>query len=562
MRHWALKLSAILTLPGGLTFAQSVCDGVSQVNTTNLARVPVVTGLIHYPLLVTAPPGDPSRIFVVAQEGQIQIKRRGDPPHLYTNFVDLDPVVLSGGEQGLLGLAFDPDFQQNGLFYVAYTRFLDGYKIVARYSTYDGNPDSLGDPWSETILLEIHQPVLNHNGGHIAFGPDGYLYVATGDGGGGGDQFGLCGNGQNQNVLLGKILRIDPGGTSGLSPDCSLTSGPYTIPADNPLADGPGGKCDEIWSYGLRNPWRFDFDPANGDIYIGDVGQGCWEEINYAAGTPNCVGGANVGGACASDVDCPGSTCGPGGENYGWRQMEGAHCYNPDQGCDPMTAADCLPPCNDPSLKIPVHDYVHDSACASVTGGIVYRGCRLPDFAGTYFYGDYCAGSVHSLDVVGGAATNLQDWTAELGSGLEMGLSSFGEDAQGEIYITDWHGSVYKLVPPLADMEVSGLGAGEQFRLDRRGLWTWEDLQFSSDHPISAYRVYRADVLDGVVDAGEVFNCIHSSTSPSWPPAGDPTQPSPGQLFAYVVTALNSLGEESSPGGDPELTLSPAPCSP
>jgi hypothetical protein len=558
MRRLALA-ALVLLVWGSRARAQSVCQGVSPVETTRVARVPVVTGLLHYPALVVAPPGDTSRIFVVELEGHIQVKRRGDPPHLYTTFMDMSGSVMFGGERGLLGFAFDPDFERNGTFYVAHSRAFVGTKLVSRYRTFDGDPDNMGDLSSETVLMEIENNFQNHNGGHLAFGPDGYLYHATGDGGGGGDPWGPCGNGQNRSVLLGKILRIDPRSASGLAPDCALMPGPYTIPPDNPFADGPGGECDEIWSYGLRNPWRFDFDPANGDLYIGDVGQNCWEEINYAASASHCLTGASRGAPCASDDDCPGSRCGPGGENYGWRQMEGAHCFD-FTGCDPSSAADCSPPCMDPSLQLPVHDYPHVTGCASVTGGLVYRGCRMPQLAGTYFFGDYCEGTVHSLEMVGGVATGLQDWTEELGAGLEASLSSFGRDAQGEIYVTDLDGVVYKLVPPLSDMEVSGLGTSAPFHL--ADPWTWEDLHYASDHPVHSYRVYRADVLDGVYGAGEVFHCVHEGLAPSWPPAGDPALPPPGKLFAYVITAVNPEGEESSPGGNPEHLLTTSPCPP
>src|SRR5262245_22273464 len=319
------------------------------------------------------------------QNGVIRELARGDQPTASTVFLDIDARVGSNGdEQGLLGLAFDPQFTSNGYFYVSYTRTADGDNIVSKFRTVGGNPKAPGDPNSERILYRIDDTESNHNGGWMSFGPDGLLCIAQGDGGGGGDAHGLCGNGQNLQSMLGKIIRIDPRGGFGVQPDCGLEAGPYNIPPGNPFADGPGGACDEIWAYGLRNPWRNSFDTATGDIYIGDVGQGCWEEIDWSAGG------------------------GHGGENYGWRLFEGRHCYNSAQGCQATSSPiGCGPACSDPlpsgdplpnGTRQPIWDYSSSvgSACA-VTGGYVYRGCRMPAFRGTYFYGDYCAGTVSSL---------------------------------------------------------------------------------------------------------------------------------------------------------------------
>jgi hypothetical protein len=312
------------------------------------------------------------------------------------------------------------------------------------------------------------------------------------------------------------------------------------------LANGAGAPCDEIWAFGLRNPWRPSFDSENGDLYIGDVGQGCWEEVDWTPGTST------------------------GGENYGWRNFEGRHCYNASQGCNAIASADsCAPTCSDPvptgdpvpnGTTLPIWDYFSNNGPCTVIGGYNYRGCRMPNFHGVYFYGDYCAGTVLSFRQVGGVATNHQTWTTELGAGLPFGLTSFGTDAQGELYIIDRDGIVYMVLPTIPNFEVSGIGAADMLLLDKSGDWTWEDLQYSSRQPVASYRVYRADIADGVFDLGETFNCVRTSATPSWPGGGDPAIPDPDRMFAYVVTALNGTGGQTSPGGSPVRTLGVASC--
>ncbi len=519
----------------------SVCDGVSEATNTTLQRVVVATGLSSV-LLATAPPADTDRVFLVEQGGRIRFIQRGSTnPAVHTLFLDISTRVLASGEQGLLGLAFDPDFADNGFFYVHYARAGDGANIVSRFGTLDGTPNTNGDPASERVLLRIPTLETNHNGGWLGFGPDGYLYIAIGDGGGSGDPHGTCGNGQSLTTLLGKMLRIDPRGGPGRAPDCGLDPGPYTIPMSNPLDNGAGGTCDEIWAYGLRNPWRPSFDRGTGDFYIADVEQNCWEEINWA------------------------SVASTGGENYGWRQFEGRHCYAASQGCAATTSpAGCgpscsdLPPVGDPlpnGTTLPVWDYDHGSGC-SVTGGYVYRGCRMPNIRGQYFYGDLCASSVRSFEVVGGVATNHRDWTSSIGGVGD--ILSFGEDAQGEHYICNGD-TVYKIVPPLGSLEVSGNGAGSALLSSASGDWTWEDLFYTAAIPISSYRVWRADIADGWFDVGELFECVFTTAAPGWS-GGDPEQPSPGAWFAYVVTAVDAAGNQTSPGGTPPRSLSTAPC--
>ena len=544
IRRLGPAIVAHVTLLGLFAPVRAVdCTGVAPVSNTSLTAVPVVTGLPGRPLFVTAPPNDTTRIFVVEQDGFIRIKKRGDPPDRFGTFLDISTVVQathtpSLNEMGLLGLAFDPDYAANGFFYVDYTEGpLSGpwSTVVARYSVMAGDPDA-ADPDSEVRLLRFAQPQANHNGGQVQFGPDGHLYVSTGDGGGANDQgsgHAVCGNGQSLGTLLGKILRIDVRGTApaGLNPDCGGTSADYRVPADNPFADGPGGRCDEVWAYGLRNPWRSAFDAANGDLYIADVGQNCYEEVNY------------VPAAQAA------------GRNYGWRAMEGKHCFNPSMATNCFASAvTCTgsPACMDPSLTQPVLEVSHAEGVCSITGGQVYRGCLMPDFSGTYFFGDFCAGFVKSFRVAGGQITDEQTWTDAVAPGgvLVNSLTSFGQDAQGEVYITDRDGTVLRILPLFTDLEVSGKGAAEPFHLDA-DAWRWEDLQASTTHPVDHYRIYRGR-------PGGVFSCIFTTPVPEWT-GGDPALPSTGTVLAYVVTAISPGGEETH-GVLPPQSLDPAGC--
>ena len=348
----------------------------------------ILTGL-SAPVDLQAPPGDTARIFIVEQTGRIRIARNGvlDP----RPFLDVSALVSQGGEQGLLGLAFHPQYATNGRFFVHYTDVSGNTRLAGYHVSSD--PDSANP--AATPILSVTQPFANHNGGQIAFGPDGFLYMALGDGGSGGDP---QGNGQSLATLLGKILRLDVNGAS-----------PYATPATNPFTS-QGGKRGEIWSYGLRNPWRFSFDFATGAMWIGDVGQGAWEEI---------------------DVE-PAAT---GGRNYGWNRMEGNHCYPPGSGCDTT------------GLTRPRLEYDHGSGC-SVTGGYVYRGAALPELAGTYFYGDFCTGLIRSARLGPGGALETHDWTGVLrrATGGPMAqLSSFGLDGKGELYLLLLNGEIYRL---------------------------------------------------------------------------------------------------------------------
>jgi glucose/arabinose dehydrogenase len=332
----------------------------------------LVLGGLNRPVDIQPAYDGSGRLFIIEKPGYIRVYENGQL--LETPFLDInDRVNDNSNEMGLLGLAFHPDYEQNGYFYVNYTGS-GGHTHISRFQA-SGNT---ADPNSEQVLLTIQQPFPNHNGGGAAFGPDGYLYLGLGDGGAAGDPFK---NGQNTFSLLGKILRID------------VNSGdPYAIPADNPFGT-------EVWAYGLRNPWRISFDRANGDLWIGDVGQGTWEEIDYIpAGS----------GA---------------GANFGWSIMEGSHGYDDEA---------------QPGLLLPAVEYSHDYGC-SVTGGYVYRG-SMTEWNGIYLYGDYCTGFIW------GALPSNGVWQNELLFQTGSNINTFGVDEAGEIYLAGDNGNIYKLI--------------------------------------------------------------------------------------------------------------------
>ncbi|MBL8898564.1 MAG: PQQ-dependent sugar dehydrogenase [Planctomycetes bacterium] len=353
------------------------------------------------PIWCGSPPGDERRIFIAEQSsGLIRVLRDG--VLLPTPFVTVTNIASTGGERGLLGMTFHPRYATNGYFYVNYTRSGDGATLVDRY-TVSNNPDLAVASSRVTILGPIAQPFSNHNGGQIAFGHDGYLYIGMGDGGATGDPSCYA---QNCSSLLGKMLRIDV--------DSSF---PYAIPTTNPFF-GSTTCRQEIWSLGLRNPWRWSFDRLTGDLYIGDVGERGVEEIDFQ----------------------PRASL--GGENYGWKIMEGNNCYS-NTACQPQT-----PACSAVAITRPIHTYTRTSGCA-VTGGVVYRGCAIPDLRGTYFFGDNCSSAIWSFRY-SGSVTQLQSRTTELAPGGGLGIGApvhFGEDARGEILIIDYSGEVFKIVP-------------------------------------------------------------------------------------------------------------------
>jgi glucose/arabinose dehydrogenase len=350
----------------------------------DVALQPIATGLSQPVALTHA--GD-TRLFITEQTGTIRIY---DALGLRaTPFLDIRSIVLSGGERGLLSVAFHPRYRDNGLFFVYYTG-RDGNNNVARYNV-SSDPDR-ADAASGTILLTIPHPnFANHNGGQLQFGPDGYLYIGTGDGGSAGDP---NNNAQNLSQLLGKILRIDVDHGS-----------PYAIPPSNPFAQRAGAR-GEIWAYGVRNPWRFSFDRITGDLWIADVGQDAFEEVDFQPATSI------------------------GGENYGWRKMEGQHCYNPSSNCI------------DAGVTFPVLEYSHAGGACSITGGYRYRGSQIPSLQGAYLFGDYCSGKIW------GATQTATSWTSNTLLTTALSISSFGEDISGELYVMDVaKGIVYKIAP-------------------------------------------------------------------------------------------------------------------
>jgi glucose/arabinose dehydrogenase len=361
---------------------------------------PVVTGLSS-PVDITHAGDGSGRLFIILQGGRIVIfdgVQILSPP-----FLDITSLVSSGGERGLLGAAFHPNYVGNGFFYVSYTDAA-GDSVIARYSvSLDPNR---ADPTSGVILLTIPQPFSNHNGGQLHFGPDGYLYIGIGDGGSGGDP---QNNGQDLGTLLGKILRID------------VDSGfPFAVPADNPFV-GVGGAREEIWSYGLRNPWRFSFDRLTGDMFIGDVGQNSWEEVDFQPANST------------------------GGENYGWRLMEGNSCFNPAINC------------NNGTLTLPILVYDHSVGC-SVTGGYLYRGSKNPNLNGLYLYGDFCSGLIW-----GAQEDGLGGWNTTVLLDTNFSISTFGEDESGEIYfahLSATDGTIYQVVQSTSSTNSASASSG------------------------------------------------------------------------------------------------------
>jgi hypothetical protein len=352
------------------------------------ARLQLIASGLSLPLYLTAPPGDGSRLFVVEQTGTIRIVKDGTL--LPTAFLDVSAQVLASGEQGLLGLAFYPDYAATGRFVVHYTDTAGNTRLSSFRVSSD--PD-VADVTSEQVILTADQPFSNHKGGQVTFGPDGFLYLGLGDGGSSGDP---QGRGQDLSDLLGSILRIDVQ---------SETS--YTVPTDNPFVE-QAGASPEVWSYGLRNPWRFSFDRATGDLYIADVGERTLEEIDVASAAEGAGRGIN----------------------YGWNRMEGSRCFGAAQ-------------CDQNGLVLPTLEYGHNQGC-SITGGHVYRGSAIPALQGMYFFADYCQGWVRSLRYSGGVATEVTEWPTLRPGGLVM---SFGEDAVGEVYVMTANGGVFKIIP-------------------------------------------------------------------------------------------------------------------
>ena len=389
-----LALSAAALLAGATVRAQDAVQTPPFDAAAFALDLEAVADGFERPVHV-ADPGDGSgRLFVVEQQGRVRIVRDGEAlPEPFLDIVDL--VNSDGNEQGLLSIAFHPDYAANGTFFVGYTATATGDSVgdntVARYRVAADDPDR-ADPVSGEVLLAVSDRYANHNGGLVLFGPDGRLYVGFGDGGSQGDPHG---NGQNTEALLGKILRLDVDNADG--------DRPYAIPTDNPLADGGG--APEVWAFGLRNPWRFSFDRATGDLYIADVGGGQFEEV---------------------DVEPAG---GAGGANYGWNIMEGPACREDDE-------------CDGAGLVLPVAAYDHSQGNA-ITGGYVYRGEAIPTLQGVYLYADFGSGLLWGLgrDAAG-------EWATAEPIDTGLNISSFGEDEAGEVYATAFDGTLYRVIAP------------------------------------------------------------------------------------------------------------------
>ena len=394
----AMTIAASLPSPVAASASQATVAGGTAAPaapaalTSTSVKLTVVTSAVSQPVLAIGARDGTGRLFIVEKTGKIRIVKGGSL--LATPFLDLSASVSKGGEQGLLGLAFHPSYKTNRKLYVNYTD-RSGNTVVREFRASTTNPDRVAGSTGRTII-RIAQPYANHNGGMIAFGRDGYLYIGMGDGGSGGDPGNRA---QSTSTLLGKMLRINVNGRT--------STRNYTIPSSNPYVGRTGR--DEIWQRGLRNPWRFSFDRANGNLWIGDVGQNKYEEVDRAVRT----------------------TTGPGrGINWGWRVMEGFHCYRPATGCSTS------------GKKKPLLEYSHASngRCA-VTGGYVYRGKAIPALAGWYVYGDYCSGEVWAVP---GTASSKPTPVRLLGTGSGRLVAGFGQDDAGELYLCDLNGTVYR----------------------------------------------------------------------------------------------------------------------
>ncbi len=380
-----LLLAACQAASPAPSAAPASSTGAGDTAVSSISLFPVVIEGLDDPLYLTHA-GD-ARLFVVEKGGTIRIVQDGRL--LPEPFLDIrDRVNAGASERGLLSVAFHPDYAQNGRFFVNYTNLAGDTAVSAFQVTADPNR---ADPASEKILLTVAQPFPNHNGGQVQFGPDGYLYVGMGDGGSGGDP---QGNGQNPATLLGALLRLDV--------DQPANGAAYGIPADNPFA-ADSSRRPEVWAFGLRNPWRFSFDRATGDLLLADVGQNQWEEVNFLpAGSP-------------------------GGGNFGWNIMEGTHCYGSST-------------CDQTGLILPITDYRHENGRCSVTGGYVYRGQQFPALTGSYFFGDYCSGEIWR------AAPEADGrWAVNRVLATPSRIASFGEDAQGELYVVDITSGIFQI---------------------------------------------------------------------------------------------------------------------
>jgi glucose/arabinose dehydrogenase len=381
----AMNRSRLAAVAGSLMLLASSATASFAAPTGAHIRLALRASGLSKPVFVTSARDGTGRLFIVEQTGRIRIYKNGAV--LSTPFLSITSQVSGGSEQGLLGLAFHPSFKTNHKLYIDFTD-VNGDTVIREYRVSSTNSNVVATSTARAIL-KVGQPYDNHNGGMLAFGPDGYLYIGLGDGGGAGDPGNRA---QNKDTLLGKILRIDVNGTT------STTN--YRNPSSNPFV-GVAGR-NEIWQYGLRNPWRFSFDRANGNLWIGDVGQASWEEIDRAVRTSSGAGR---------------------GVNWGWRVLEGFHCYNPSTGCSTT------------GKTKPVLEYDHGGGRCSVTGGYVYRGTYVPALVGGYVFADYCSGEIFVIN-----ATAASPATRTLLVDTPFTISSFGENAAGDLYVLDLGG--------------------------------------------------------------------------------------------------------------------------
>jgi glucose/arabinose dehydrogenase len=424
----SLMLISLFSSTGHVSAIEPRPAALAVFDAQHVRFVEMVSGL-NQPLLITNASDGSGRLFIIQRLGQILIYKNG--ALLPTPFLNIQSIVnSSGSEQGLLALAFHPNYESNGRFYTLHTD-QNRSIVLSVFTRSSANPDQ-ADPTSRVTVLTIAKLYTNHNGGTLAFGPDGYLYWSTGDGGSGGDP---DNNAQNLNSLLGKILRLDVSAASS-----------YSIPASNPFYNNPNASVrKEIWAYGLRNPWRFSFDRLTGDMYVGDVGQSKQEEIDFQPANSH------------------------GGENYGWRVMEGSLCYNPSTGC------------NQSGKVFPVAEYDHTLGC-SITGGHVYRGTKYPQMNGYYFYGDFCSGMIYTLH-----NESPNGWRSVLAADTSYSVSSFGEDELGELYMADYSaGKIYRVIymlPPAKATLVSPSGAITNIQ----PTFSWNEVRGTSQSDASTW---------------------------------------------------------------------------
>ena len=474
-----LRRAAFLAIPLVLLVAPRIAQSQTALTTVRVAQ-----GLTN-PLFVTSAPGDTTRLFIVEQRGpdnlaRIKILENGDI--LPTPFLTVGPVA-TGEEQGLLGLAFAPDYATSGRFYIAYSDPAAGTTLIVRHVV-STDPD-VADPIG-TLVLSIPHPLGGHNGGWLAFGPDGYLYASIGDDG-------TVLNSQNTDNLLGKIIRLDVSGDG------------YTIPAGNPFVGAATG-LGEIWCFGLRNPWRPSFDRATGDLVIADVGEGQREEIDFA---PSGTGG---------------------GANYGWPCFEGSLVF------DSTVVTPCVS-CSDLGCPkvFPAYEYDHSLDRCAITGGYVYRGRAIPDLQGRYFFGDYCSGQIYTGEFQGGALVNVTDRTAELapGGGITINnITSFGEDAFGELYICDGDGEIFAIVPKATTSVALSLVGTEADESHVR-------LEWHTSEPILSATLYRTQW-------GTEWELLGSPTSVAGGLAFDDASITAGGRYGYRLVVRSAQGEEST----------------